>query len=1857
MSTRTATRLIPLLLLVVAVCLVLGPIGVAAEEAVDSPPGASVTVIQPGDGATDVPLDTVITVVFSSPMVALTVEADQADLPSPIVSEPEIAGSGEWVNTAIYRFAPSAGLDPSTAYTLSLAPDLAGLSGAPVVGPSQWSFTTVAPHLVSYSPLPPGDWSADHPVGGAWPNEPVKLSFAQPMDRASVEDALTVSYVTNGMDAVEGKIRWFGNTLVFTPSTSWARGSQIEVVLDGAQAVAGASMEPISWVFPVMPELALVSSSPEDGAEGVYPGTSLVLEFSAPVDPDSFKEQFAVEPKPENFYVWWSSQTSVYVDFYPVAGEQYTATIGSDLVDSRGGRLGEDITISFGTGDYGPSVQLTDSWQPWAFGDEDEPAAFVSYLNVHSYDLALYEMPLADAVRYYGDDWEFRSSYKPKQADLLRAWTVEPDGERNSWATVSEPLVEGGGALTPGLYYLTLESQDPSLKGSVSGQVLVVASHNVTLKWTADASLAWVTDWHEGDPAGDLPVHYLDSRGRQFGEAVTEEDGTALAAMVEQDSWLAHAVVVGEPGSDAFGMTLSSWTNGISPWRYGVYQYGSSSPYAVHIYTDRPMYRPGQTVYFKGIVRSDDDARYSVPTDLPPLELVCSDAQGQEIMREQFTLNEMGTFYGSLALSEAAPLGQFSLYLSGADQLGAWAGFEVAQYRRPEFEVTVTPDQERYIQGDEVKVAIEALYYFGAPVTDAQVQWAVLTQDWYFYWDEGGYYDFSDYDYLREREDFGPGSGLLTEGTGRTDEEGRLVISFPAEIADRLSSQVITIEATVTDVNAQAVSGRSTVPVQQGEYFVGVGPDSYVVEAGGEAVINVATVDGAGEAVAGREVELTLYEHRWYNAYEKVGDYYQWTTTEEDVEVARQTVTTGTDGKAGATFVPESAGSHKVVATSTDDRGNEVRSSSYFWVTGAGYVAWPMQEDFTFELVADKKAYEVGDTAKIMVPSPYEGQVAMLFTAERGQVLDYRVLDLEGSASVLEVPITADFAPNVYFTAVLVRGADEEASLPPFQIGYVGVEVAIDALQLDITVSADQEEPYEPGDAAEFEIAVTDHEGTPVDAEMSVSLVDKALLALTGAPTSLVDYFYSQRGLGVQTASLYTLYTRELERLAEAAGKGGGGGGAGGVREDFPETAYWEPDLRTDAAGEAAVEVTLPDNLTTWTFEVKAITADTLVGQQSVEIVATKELLLRPVLPRFLVVGDTAQIGAVVQNGGSDALEVTVQASLDGMEAELEPRVVTVEGGGRQLVTWTVAAERRGTATATFSATGGGLDDAVRMELPVYPMVTAQTVATSGEVPSGGEVLEEVILPSEFSEGELTVTVEASLVAGMIPGLDYLRHYPYECVEQTLSRFLPNVVTAKALEEVGADNTALIRELSQQVGIGLQRLYSNQHGDGGWGWWYNDESNPYLSAYVVWGLVKARDAGYTVAPYAIDRGVEFLRSVVFELDVRSDQEAHELGPEVRAYIAYVLAEAGQGDLGLTVRLFEERERLSFRATAHLLMALAILSPDEPGRIEALVDDLEAGAVLTATTTHWEDEVQWRLMNTDAIATATVIQALSRVSPDHPLLPNAVRWLMSVRGQGYWSSTYETAVSLLGLTEYMVAKQELLAKYAWSLAVNGREVGSGEFDAENLDEAATLVVDVYRLLSQEPNELVLTRSPLPETDADTGSMYYTAALAYYADAEEIAPVDSGVIVSRQYLTADGEGPALHAAAINDTVQVRVTVVAPTDLWHVVVEDPLPAGFEGLDTSLRTTATVGVQPQFRAVDEPWGWWWFSHTEMRDDKVVLFATHLPKGTYEYTYYMRASIAGQFNVRPTLAYQMYFPDVFGNGAGETFTVEALGE
>jgi uncharacterized protein YfaS (alpha-2-macroglobulin family) len=310
------------------------------------------------------------------------------------------------------------------------------------------------------------------------------------------------------------------------------------------------------------------------------------------------------------------------------------------------------------------------------------------------------------------------------------------------------------------------------------------------------------------------------------------------------------------------------------------------------------------------------------------------------------------------------------------------------------------------------------------------------------------------------------------------------------------------------------------------------------------------------------------------------------------------------------------------------------------------------------------------------------------------------------------------------------------------------------------------------------------------------------------------------------------------------------------------------------------------------------------------------------------------------------------------------------------------------------------------------------------------------------------------------------------------------------------------------------------------------------------------------------------------------------------------------------------------------------------------------------------------MNTDTRSTAIILDALARLDPDNALIPNVVRWLMVARQEGIWETTQETAWALIALTDWMVETGELEANYDYSVSLNQRELISDSATRENVQESVKLKVAIADLATDASNLLAITRAD------GNGRLYYSAHLKVYLPVEEIKPADRGIIVSRRYtlescLAEKMEDkttncPEVREARLGDVIRVDLTIIAPNDLYYVVVEDPLPAGAEAIDTGLATTSLLAMDPTLsrtsRVVADGtgesyypyyWWWWrWYSRTELRDDKVVLFADYLPKGTYEYSYTMRATLPGDYHVIPTVASEFYFPEVFGRSDGRLLSI-----
>lgn len=1816
---------------------------------------------QPADGAAEVERDIAITVVFNRPVVPLTDLKRAQNLPQPLRLDPPVDGAGEWLNTSIYIFRPSQGLAGSTTYRATVPAGLQDTTGSVLAEDYSWTFTTESPKVVGAEPQ--GMKVA--------PTAQVIVAFNQPMDTASVETGFALRDSESNA-AVAGTFSWRDNALYFKPDAPLRMGGgYVASVAAGVRsATGGALAAPVEWQFSVVPRPRVVRTSLDKTLTAVSPYDWVQIWFAGPMLLDTITPTLRVEPEGTRWRAYWYEyEDSLQLSMRLQPNTDYRITIPASAADPYGNTLGQDYVLAFHTRDLDPSVYFVGRWgDTTVFNAYNEIKIPVAYRNIGRIRLSLYALSLDEFVRLNGRDWEYRSKFSPRSDSLLRSWEIAVSAPRNKTQTLDVPITaDATRPLPPGGYYLMLSSPDIPDKAYVQqqGMPLIVTRTNLVLKHGPTDVLVWATDLLSGQPLDSVPLKVYDGSDNVALEGLTNAEGVWRGRLTESRDVWSPLIVVGGSG-DSLAVAVSSWSMGLDPWDFSLPSESWLAPFLGYFYTDRPIYRPGQTVYFKGILRADEDAHYALPA-LGPLRVTAVDPQGQQFYSQTLPMSDLGTVYGSLTLDENAPTGTYWIYATPADAAETPAdgykqappqfatSFQVAEYRKPEYEISVTASQAEYVQGDRIEVGVLAKYYFGAPVANAKVRWNVVAQPYAFPWQGQGWYDLHDWDYWT-REEAGPRA--VASGEGVTDAEGRFAFTVPADLSKFTMSQTFSIEASVTDVNGQEVSGRTAVPVHKGAFYIGLSPKSYIGTAGKPAEVSVITVNPRSEPVPNVPLTVVFSLRDWYTIQEKGADGgFYWTTRFTETPVFTQTIATDDAGAAVASFIPPEGGTYRVLALGHDARGNEVRSATYLWVSGAAdeYVSWRVENNNRMELIADKKIYAPGETAHILIPSPFTGPATALLTVERAGILSHQVLVLQSNSEQVAIPITEDWIPNAYVSVVLVKGKGTSEPFASFRVGYVPLEVSAAEKHLTIRVTPDRATAYGPRETAQFTVETLDANGQGVPAEVSLALVDASVLALARRPgPDIMDFFYRKRGLGIQTAASLNVATAEREAEPPTEGKGGGGAeGALTARVYFPDTAYWEPALRTDAQGKATVTVNLPDSLTTWRMIADGATADTRVGSSTSDIVVTRPLLVRVVAPRFFVIGDKPELAAIVHNNTDQSIQAQVLMDVRGEQSGFgRSESVEVPAKGYQKLTWSGTIGVGEEVTVSVRAAGGGLEDAVALTLPVHHFTTPEVVATAGEVRAGEQQVELVQLPDVYepSQGDLTLRVDPSLVAGMGEALGYLEHFPYECAEQTVSRFLPNVAAWQAYKRLGVPNAELEAKLPDLVAVGLQKLYAAQNVDGGWGWWYTETSHPYITAYVLLGLNEARRAGFGVDASVVQRGVRYLQS---NLDVAGITDATDANQH--AFMLYVLGELGAGDTARSVALFGKRHLLGHDGKAFVAMALQAAGDAHAGQVRTLVAELSGQAIVSATGAHWEEAQADRfLMGTDVRSTAIVLRALVRLAPDNALLPNAVRWLMAARQDGRWGTTQENAWVLMALTDYAAMTGELEGEYRYQVGVNGKRVLAGEVRPQNVDTPQVVRIPLKSLLKDVGNRIVLERSPLAGGQAERGALYYSAALKYYLPVEQVGPLNRGVIVLREYTLADDPSREVATAAVGDIIRVKLTIIAPSTLHYLVVEDPIPAGMEAVDTSLRTTSQLLEPPQFRATGENdvWGWWVFSHTEIRDEKVALFAGRVSAGTYEYTYLLRASVPGEFLVMPAVAYEMYFPETFGRSEGAKFTV-----
>jgi hypothetical protein len=1381
--------------------------------------------------------------------------------------------------------------------------------------------------------------------------------------------------------------------------------------------------------------------------------------------------------------------------------------------------------------------------------------------------------------------------------------------------------------LAAGIYLI--EATDGTYKAYTVAMVTTIAVVERSDK--GQASL-YVADRTTGAPVAKADVtlwagQQLQSSGQ------TGPDGLATLKMKEasgehgpvpENIW-----ILAKSGADAALVT---------PWSYGFNEENTSNSRAC-VYTDRPVYRPGHTVHIKGILRKEKEDTLVLPEE-KTVKLTITGPDQKVVLDKDLVMSAHGTVAVDLDLGSDAALGFYYVTLKGIMGAGS---FYVEEYKKPEYQVTVKPTASRTLQGNQIQATIEARYFFGEPVANAKVKYVVHTSQ-HYWWDE----DESD-DTGGSEAEVGSDNTEDTETAGDQTEQqeheavldanGRLAVTIPVAIDGKHNDQDYRIEARVTDAANREVAGHATVLATYGSFRVSVQPTSYVFQSGKPVRVKVTAQDYDNKPVQ-TTVHLKAVLKRWDSGAR------QWSES----QVQTTDSSTGPDGTALVDVQVSGNGSFEVVASAQTPESRTVEGRTWVWIwNGSGEFYAPNAQA---QIVADKKSYSVGDTAHLILVTGLAESWAVV-TVEGDSVQSRQLMHATSASMAFDVPVTQKAQPNLVVDAVLVHDNQVITAQKSLKVPLV-------ERTLTITVTPDKDK-YLPEQKGRFDVYAADSKGKPVEADLSFGTVDEALYSVRpDSSGDLLSTFYPNRSVFLNPQTSFEFYfsgeagTKSplLASLALEAGmyhprlaqvKPGSDLVVPKIRKAFPDTAYWNPNVHTGVDGHARVQFDFPDALTTWRTTVRAITDDSKAGGAVTRVLVRKNLIVRLAAPRFFRQGDETVLRVIAHNYLETAKEVTFALDVSGVDViGGQSQKITIQPKAEGFVEWRVKARSIGNAVFTAKALTNEESDALEQTLPVLPYGVKQRSASAGVVFSGTAQNQWSYRYPDGTDPSahlLTITVAPSVAGTVFSALDYLTSYPWGCTEQTMSSFLPDLVVARAIDQLHLKSPIDRKELNKMVNAGIERLNNFQHDDGGWGWWPDDPSRVFMTAYVVSGLGEAKAAGFGVEDQRLNNGRKWLISTL---------AAHpNMTPDLRAYAVYALATTGGAPRDGLDKAWSSRDKLSDEGLA--LVGLA-LDAAHDGRALDAARSLEKKAKLSNIDAHWEGNYDGLLEYWDDTApetTAFALKLLIRQDRGSGLMPKAAQWLAAHRSGDYWYSTKQTAMVIEGLTDYIALSGELSNTSDVEVLVNGTSLGKRHFGpGEGFAPPWRISV---------PSATIANSGQIAIRKNGNGLTYWSAETAWYSQDRRLYQQGKLALnVTRDfYLLSKKQDkpndpitydlvPLNGPVHIGDILAVRLALDG-TDWKYLLAEDPIPAGTEFLpETGL-----------YKLNNKP-DWWgdWFTREEFHDDRAGFFNTEFSR-RHEYVYLLKVVNAGKFAISPAQAGPMYQSDVLATTDPATLEVQ----
>jgi hypothetical protein len=1837
-----------------------------------------------------------------------------------------VEGRCRWQGTQTVSFEPAAELAPATLYAARIKKGLAAPGGETLQDDAVWFFETVRPVITESAPDTEQHWVPLDTLAYAAFNLPMTSArargFITLQETAPDGTTRTVPAGVRLAKPEEIKKLWpnpwqnvsTGTVVAVRPAMKLKPDHAYELKFASGLLAAGGNLGlAADRVIKFEPYYTFkVAGTPEGGC---LPH-EFRLSFSNPVKYSQLYAHItvngpAVMPRPteeEGEYEGFRDGDKRTASFYLPYGmfkpaSKYTFTISPGLTDIFGNALAAPYTFELTTEDYCPSLTM-----PEGFGVLEGylPARHpVDAVNAGNLYVTKGKVPEEALIPFYKSRYQAGGAL---QNVVSKNWDPS-DGQRNFRVRT---FLDYDGIFGPdegGFGYLSVPSPNVRNRGND------IALDNITrvgltVKSSQDSTLVWTTFLKTGRPAGGVPVEIRgdDNKvlwtGRTDGDGFADAPGWLKLGITDWGRYKRPELWVFAKHKNGTAVMNTSWTGGVEPWRFSVSYDNSPRPrrYSAALFTERGVYRPGETVDLKGIGRKLVGGDWD-KLDIPVVQLSFTDPRGNRVFKTTVPVDgEFSSFDYAYKLAEGAPTGDWTVEagepheddksvaraVNPDEEAGAGEGegegdedysarnyagkerpfrfsanFRVEEFKPATFEVKAHALADSFLTGGRFRAAVEGWYLFGAPMSESKADWTLRLRS--------AYYEPPGHDGFGFGREYGGGpvDRLAGSGTLQLDAKGKGVVEVELDRKNGGSGNALmaTLEAGITDPERQRLFGRASAYVHKSNLYLGVKASGGFVEAGKPWSAEIIGVRPDGTPAEGLTAQGTMVKRQWLSSRRAgLGGRLEWVSETKDTVVSSFTYAVSAAARTW-NFTPEEGGYYIFTASGTDEEGRGAETTFSFYVFGKGDAWWAREDSDIIELVPEKTDYKPGDTARIMVKSPY-AEAEALVTVEREGVLDRWVTTTKGGADFIKVPIKEKYLPNAYVSVILVKGraaeqkysadGEDDLSKPQAKFGYIGLNVSPAGRRLALTLKSDKPD-YRPGQQIKLDISALDEAGRPAPAELTVFAVDEGVLSLTGYATpDAFSEFYGPRPLNVLTADsrLHVIGQRSYGEKGEARGGGGGAALAGmDMRSDFKATAYWNPAVKAGPDGKASVSFKLPDSLTR--FRLMAVAnSGARFGSGDARVTVSKPIMLRPSMPRLARVGDAFSCGVVLHNytGALSTAALTIETSGDAVLVKGEDyRLAAVDSGKAVEALWDCSAQKPGETVFRFRAKAGAETDGLEWRLPVKTWEPREYSATSGAtMANAGEAL---LRPYPGADGELAVSLSPTALAGLSEGARYLLEYPYGCLEQKLSRAMPVVTGADLIETFGLGSLGTLKEETQKV---FDRLPDYQNASGGFCYWTGGclRPDPYLSAYALETAALAQKEGYRVDPEVLKRAADWLEQyLASERTGWAYPYSESENYAARAYAVYALALNGRQEAAYFGKLYQRRDQVPYLAKAYMVKAAKLLNFDAEAS-KKLTAEIMAQARYSPTQLHFEDtEAMPWIHGSPAGTTAVMLDALLQADGGFAGDEKAVKWLTTERKSGRWRTTQENSASLRAFEAFYRRYEKAAPDFTAAVSVDGapaRGLMNEQFKGRGLasKEGSFGFPQVFG-----PGDSA--RVLFSKTGA--GRLYYTLRMGF-VPAKRDKPASEGFEISREVKPMDG-GKVFKAGA---RAVVTITVKTPQDRTFVAVNDPVPAGFEIVNTAFaveskedarKTPGTVDMSVRFSeegAEDGGEDAGGFNHVERYDDRMLIFADYLPAGTHSYSYVVQATSPGVYYAPSALAEGMYEPEVFGRTAGATVEI-----